>query len=315
MRFGKEIIAWTKTGGKSMLAASPVKINICELKFVPKLEADVVQFSQKAKEFVPLKTIEEAKQYARKTFGIKDFNMISLDTANYILQSFHQIKKAVDSPIGIKKIIGKESIPRSASAAKTKPFEQVAACIDAKNGILTISENCIRHNIANHISILSQKDAANILSYLKIMDQLLSSQANLCEISKQLQKFNINYAHVHEMPNQTVFHEIFHRLHFLNCSSKKDYYKMGKLEELAAWRIKDTGITTEFLSPKVQKIISNWEFIGDYAKTSPCEFVAEVGSAIVGGVEPPKEIMALYYKYGGPKIKVKAANKNHCFQQ
>lgn len=38
---GKEIIAWTRTSGESILATRPVKVNITELKFAPKLEKDV----------------------------------------------------------------------------------------------------------------------------------------------------------------------------------------------------------------------------------------------------------------------------------
>ena len=46
---GKEIIAWTSTGGKSFLATKPVKINTYGLRFVPKLQDDVFQISKKVK--------------------------------------------------------------------------------------------------------------------------------------------------------------------------------------------------------------------------------------------------------------------------
>lgn len=44
---GKEIIAWTRTGGKSLLAARPVKINTCGLKYAPHLEKDTFQLCKK----------------------------------------------------------------------------------------------------------------------------------------------------------------------------------------------------------------------------------------------------------------------------
>ena len=44
----KEIIAWTRTNGsKSLLAMKPVKVNTCELKYIPKLESDVIQTTKK----------------------------------------------------------------------------------------------------------------------------------------------------------------------------------------------------------------------------------------------------------------------------
>ena len=81
-----------------------------------------------------------------------------------------------------------------------------------------------------------------------------------------------------------------------------DYDKLGKAEELSAWNVKDFHFLNEFLSPETQKIISDYKFLGDYARTSPCEFVAEVGSIIANGIKPPEKIMELYYKYGGPQI-------------
>ena len=44
VNIGKEIIAWTRTGGKSLLATRPVKVNIQGLKYTP-LTQDVCQFS------------------------------------------------------------------------------------------------------------------------------------------------------------------------------------------------------------------------------------------------------------------------------
>ena len=46
VNISKEIIAWTRTSGKSLLATRPVKVNIQGLKYVPQLEKDVVQLSK-----------------------------------------------------------------------------------------------------------------------------------------------------------------------------------------------------------------------------------------------------------------------------
>ena len=46
---GKEIIAWTRTSGcNSLLATRPIKINTCGLKYVHKLEKDILEVSNKA---------------------------------------------------------------------------------------------------------------------------------------------------------------------------------------------------------------------------------------------------------------------------
>lgn len=46
LQLGKEIIAWTRTSGKSLLATRPVKVNTAGLKLAPPLEGDVVQINK-----------------------------------------------------------------------------------------------------------------------------------------------------------------------------------------------------------------------------------------------------------------------------
>ena len=62
---GKEIIAWTRTGGKSFLATKPVKINKYGLRFVPKLQDDVFQISKKVSEKQPL-SLEKISDFVRE---------------------------------------------------------------------------------------------------------------------------------------------------------------------------------------------------------------------------------------------------------
>jgi hypothetical protein len=47
LSLGKEILGWTRTSGKCLLATKPVKINTAVLKYAPKLEHDVGNFSQR----------------------------------------------------------------------------------------------------------------------------------------------------------------------------------------------------------------------------------------------------------------------------
>ena len=62
---GKEIIAWTRTSGKSFLATKPVKINTYGLRFVPKLQDDVFQISKKVSEKQPL-SLEKISDFVRE---------------------------------------------------------------------------------------------------------------------------------------------------------------------------------------------------------------------------------------------------------
>ncbi len=48
LQLGKEIIAWTRTSGRNLLAAKPVKVNTTGLRLVPHLEDDIVQISKQA---------------------------------------------------------------------------------------------------------------------------------------------------------------------------------------------------------------------------------------------------------------------------
>ncbi len=263
------------------------------------LTEDIVQISQN-KVFKPQETIEEAAKYAKDVLGIEEFNMQNLDMANYTLDGFTKIKQIINTDIGIKKVLSKKSITDSISG---KPNPCITGRIDPVNGEITLSENAMRTDLVSKLSLIVQMDPKNMNEYMKMMLDIEKSSVPLCEIMKRFKNLGYIPRSIDELPNQTVIHEIWHRLHYLNCKKLGiDYWKLGKTEELVACNIKDTSMLDEFLSPKIQKIISDYKFIGSYALTSPCEFVAEVGSIIANGIKPPPNIMELYYKYGGPKV-------------
>ena len=58
VNIGKEVIAWTSSFGKNLLASRPVKINTQDLKYVPEFIEDSVNFSAEA-----LKKLREQKKY------------------------------------------------------------------------------------------------------------------------------------------------------------------------------------------------------------------------------------------------------------
>ena len=264
------------------------------------LITDTVQFNQRNSEFVPLETMKNAVKYAKEVLGIKKFSMSNLGMANYTLQGLSRIKALTGTDIGITKVISKKVLIDPITKI---PNSNITGMINAEKGVLTLCEDAMIRDFSEKIGRLAQMDNKNIKEYLKLLENLENGDVPLCEIMQRLKKLNFKPANIYDLPNQTVSHELWHRLHFLNCKKQGiDYYKLGKAEELIADNIKDTRFLDEFKSPEIQKIISDYKFLGNYAKASPCEFVAEVGSILGNGIEPPQKIMELYYKYGGPRI-------------
>ena len=65
---GKEIVAWTRTGDKSLLATRPMEINTCGLRYARSLTEDVVQISHSLGNFSQ-KTVEILKDGTKKVTG------------------------------------------------------------------------------------------------------------------------------------------------------------------------------------------------------------------------------------------------------
>ena len=262
------------------------------------LANDTVQINS----FTPFKTIKDAIKYSREALGIKKFNISNLDMANYTLQGLTRVKMATGTDLGITKVLSKNIIIHPITG---KPCAFITGMMDVNSGILTLSENAMRRDFASKISKLAMLEPKNMKEYFKLLTNISEGNVPLCEIMQRFKNLNFTPRNIDDLPNQTVFHELWHRLHFLNCQKLGiDFSKLGKPEELAACKVKDTRFIDEFFSPEIQKIISDYKFLGDYAKTSPCEFIAEVGSVIASNIKPPQKIMNLYYKYGGPKINI-----------
>lgn len=94
----------------------------------------------------------------------------------------------------------------------------------------------------------------------------------------------------------TLAHEIAHYNHEQLCA---DYCKMGKESELIADGITDFSIFDEFNKNKTAKNLIK-RYLGGYATSSPCEFVACTFESLANGRILPIEIWELYKKYGGP---------------
>ena len=98
----------------------------------------------------------------------------------------------------------------------------------------------------------------------------------------------------------TLIHEIAHYNHEQLCP---DYYKMGKKNEIIAEGITDFSIFDEFNDNKnAKKLIKR--YLGGYATSSPCEFVACTFESLSNGRTLPIKIWELYKKYDGPHANI-----------
>lgn len=86
---GNEIIAWTRTGCKSLLATRPVKVNVAGLRYAQKLEGDVVQvnktISKRAGTILNIKTrLQEPITFSElpKEMKIDDFSVYNMSAYN-----------------------------------------------------------------------------------------------------------------------------------------------------------------------------------------------------------------------------------------
>ena len=87
---GKEIIAWTRTGGKSLLATRPVKVNTAGLRLAPKLEGDIVQISNHK-----AGTILNTKTGIHENVTFSDLPSKVDNGKHYILTAYNQNGEAI----------------------------------------------------------------------------------------------------------------------------------------------------------------------------------------------------------------------------
>lgn len=102
LQLGKEIIAWTRTNAKSLLATRPVKVNISGLKYTPKLKSDTLELSETSNFIKKLFNNHETSQIkikinsAQESFTkFEDSQMGSTPTkAICFLQAIHKTKSS-----------------------------------------------------------------------------------------------------------------------------------------------------------------------------------------------------------------------------
>ena len=271
------------------------------LKYVPMLESDVATFTTKTakqilKEFKPAETIEEATKRGVEEYGLKAFKFTDIDVANDALYVLHKIKSKISVPLGITEII---EVP----TLGFKGMSCIAADINPTTGVMRIAKTGLVRSCAARVGTMAQQVPMNkLIEYEDLMIKMHSGKIPMFKLTQDMEKMGLKASKLHDLPFQTLIHEQGHRAHFLSVGKEELFCKMLKLEEIKDCGITDFSIFEEFMSKEIQDIISSWEFLGSYAKTSPCEFVAEVYSALIHDIKVPDNIMKLYNKYNGPMV-------------
>ena len=262
-------------------------------------EKDVVNFSTKTakqifEEFKPVIDIHEAAQRAEQGFGIHIFNIKNIDVANDALYVLHKIKSKSLTPLGITEIKEVKIIDNNPN---------IWGCIYSQTGAMEIASIGFQKAISSKIGAMAQQVPLNkIHEYQNLLIKMNEGKLPMFQLTEDIEKMGLKMSGLEQLPFQTLVHEQGHRAHYLTLKNKDLYWKMLKAEEMKEMGITDFRVFEEFMSKKIQDTISSWPFLGSYAKTSPCEFVAEVYSALIHGIKAPENIMKLYKKYQGPKI-------------
>ena len=256
------------------------------------LSEDVLKLSNV--KFKPAKTIEEACERAISEYGIKSLKIQNIDVANDTLYALHTIKSKSITMLGIEEIIEVPIIQNN---------PDIMGSICTTTGVMKISDCGLKRTISNKMSKLSMTVPPDKMNeYQNLLIKMSEGKIPLFRLTQDMEKMGIKASSLSELPFQTILHEQGHRAHYLNMINKDDYWMMGKLAEIKEMGITNYSVYEEFVSPEIQNTIKSWPFLGDYACTSPCEFVAEVYSALIHGIKVPDNIMKLYYKYHGPKV-------------
>lgn len=296
-------------GKRSILETMPVKninaseIGVClsdgTVRFPIKMgqhTGDVFQKTPKQifEEFKPIATIEEATNRAINEYGLKLFDIKDVDVANDALYVLHRIKCKSAGQLGITSIVEKPIIDDNPN---------IAGRIYSETGKMEISREYMKNNATERISAMVQQlPSSKFKKYMELLKKIDEGKIPMFKLTQDMEELGLKPSTLEELPFQTLIHEQGHMVHYLALVEKDLYWKMGKLDEIKKAGITDFSIYEEFMSDNIQNIIKSWQFLGEYARTSPCEFVAEVYSALIHDIKVPENIMKLYEKYHGPKV-------------
>lgn len=108
LQLGKEIIAWTRTSGKSLLATRPVKVNTAGLRLAPPLEGDVVQINKTIQKRAG--TILNTRTGLQEPITFSDLPTEMKKTEMYELTAYNQNNDSIGR-VSFKKLLRRKEAP------------------------------------------------------------------------------------------------------------------------------------------------------------------------------------------------------------
>ena len=238
---------------------------------------DKISFMSDLKEFIPAQSTEEAIQYGKNSFGIKEYKGFSdsdLDTLNWFNEGLFNLRNIMKkSPfVAPEKIICFATLEGD-------------TMIEADGYKLLFSKRCFDEDID-----FMKKEILN--SDLTPEEKEKKLSLNLTYLS-QLYHTRCDGEFVMKAPYSLVYHEMGHIQHKSNLGSEL----FRQITKSPKSKLSKTAQDYVNLFNKNKKTVA--KKVSEYAGANILEFVAEVFAGLCEGVEYDDKIMELYRKLGG----------------
>ena len=230
-------------------------------------------------EFKPAQTIDEARAFAKKNFGIRKFDVDDLEVANFINNGFSEATNIAKGKIVLPNVVRSTNKLDAAAMVRRNLFGDRIMDYNPSE----FSGASMKKVFADFESIIGTDNPklSQYLSNLKTAYQN-GNFAKRVEIYEQLRAVRLQYRGTGNKYH-TLFHELGHMQH--------------------EWQNTNLFLQSckPFASEAEKKIAGK---VSSYAKEDGAEFVAEVFADLMSGKTYSDDVMQLYAKYGGPKIGV-----------
>lgn len=275
-------------------------------------------------DFQPVKTVEEAKKFAKEKLGVYYNDIDDVEVINF----FNEWLTGIHNKC---KVIDKSSYPKFISNySKLEGDELACLCDDVlKYGNQEGYVMGVNMPLIKNFGVSMDRWICNgsVIAKNKAGKYVITNNAYDTEFTRSLVKrmneYNPNTTTLKEknriildimglqdgkMVNGKIqalryddFHYLNHELgHLRHQECVNNYNLMKKIEEYKLMGQPVSDITKEFVTDK--QIQQTARKVSDYATESPLEFVAETFSQLMEGKTFSEDIMALYKKYGGPSV-------------
>ena len=205
--------------------------------------------------------------------GVKNKNVKRLKTLRLNRDSFNKVKFEKSNDIaGLRKMGDKLGI-------KVKIKRQKSGDIEKMNSILSV------------LADAKNESKGRLVMPKKVcLEDLVPTTAGITFNGKSI-SINRTTSDI----EFTTCHELGHVNHYPRTIDYRSMRDIETIEKVYG----DTTLMKDFLNnEQLQADIK--KYIGEYAASSPCEFVADTFACLLGGRKLPQSIMQQYAKYKGP---------------